>query len=58
MNYRRGETCLGTPITLKTVLIFPQESHCRGCWYPLSHNALLHGSPSVPLTSSTLAVGK
>lgn len=45
-------------LTLKMVQISPQESHSRGCWYLLFHNALLHGNLSVPLTANILAVVK
>lgn len=43
-------------LTLKMVQIFPLESHSRGCWYLLFHNALLHGNLSVPLSANILAV--
>lgn len=52
-------TCLrDSSFTLKTVLIFPRGIRCRECWCPLCHSALPRGSPSLPLTSSTLAVRK
>lgn len=45
-------------VTLKTVLIFPPGSRCRGCWCPPCHSARPHGSPSPPRASSTLAAGR
>lgn len=45
-------------VTLKTVLIFPPGSRCRGCWCPPCRSARPHGSPSPPRASSTLAAGR
>lgn len=45
-------------ITLKKALIFPLGIHCRECWCPPCRSALPRGSPSPPLTSSTLAAGR
>lgn len=45
-------------LTWRRVQSCPQGSHFHVCLCPLSHNALLHGSPSAPLSASNLAVSK
>lgn len=43
-------------LTWRRVQSCSQGSHFHVCLCPLSHNALLHGSPSAPLSARNLAV--